>query len=101
MNIYTDFIGALRDVLKAKKFSDITINLFGELSYLCLWDCSIHIIAYLAFSLATLAENSRLNKSQGVVKAYMTIMSAYRGEVPCTVTTATVSKNKLQISFRV
>lgn len=41
--------------------------------------------------LATLAENNRLNKSQGVVKAYMTIMSAYRGEVPCTVTTATVS----------
>ena len=40
----------------------------------------------------TLAENSRLNRAQGVVKAYMTIMSAYRGEVPCTVTTATVSR---------
>lgn len=45
------------------------------------------------YSPATLAENSRLNKSQGVVKAYMTIMSAYRGEVPCTVTTATVSNS--------
>ena len=39
----------------------------------------------------TLAENNRLTRAQGVVKAYMTIMSAYRGEVPCTVTTATVS----------
>ena len=29
----------------------------------------------------------------------MTIMSAYRGEVPCTVTTATVSSSKLQIFF--
>lgn len=52
-------------------------------------DCDL-----IEFPLATLAENSRLNKAQGVVKAYMTIMSAYRGEVPCTVTTATVSNYK-------
>ena len=53
----------------------------------------MHVPCLFEFSLATLAENSRLSKAQGVVKAYMTIMSAYRGEVPCTVTTATVSNS--------
>ncbi|XP_064405174.1 ATP synthase subunit O, mitochondrial-like [Halichondria panicea] len=56
---------ALRGVLKEKKYSDLTVNLFGAL-----------------------AENNRLTKTQSVIKAYQTIMSAHRGEVPCTVTTA-------------
>lgn len=37
-----------------------------------------------------LIENSRLSKTSGVIKAYMTIMSACRGEVSCVVTTAKV-----------
>uniref|UniRef100_A0A096NEI4 ATP synthase peripheral stalk subunit OSCP, mitochondrial n=1 Tax=Papio anubis TaxID=9555 RepID=A0A096NEI4_PAPAN len=46
------------------------------------------------FSLVTtnwinvLAENGRLSNTQGVVSAFFTMMSVHRGEVPCTVTTA-------------
>ncbi|XP_003462266.1 ATP synthase subunit O, mitochondrial [Cavia porcellus] len=35
-----------------------------------------------------LAENGRLENTQGVISAFSTIMSVHRGEVPCTVTTA-------------
>jgi len=38
----------------------------------------------------TLAGNNRLTRTLGVIRAYATIMSAHRGEVPCTVTTAKV-----------
>lgn len=38
-----------------------------------------------------LAENGRLSNTPGVVSAFSTIMSVHRGEVPCTVTTASVS----------
>ena len=54
--------------------------------------CRLAVSFGMFFVSGTLAENSRLTRAQGVVKAYMTIMSAYRGEVPCTVTTATVSR---------
>ncbi|XP_041379187.1 ATP synthase subunit O, mitochondrial-like [Gigantopelta aegis] len=37
---------------------------------------------------SALAENNRLTKVSGVIKAFGTIMSAYRGEVNCVVTTA-------------
>ena len=37
-----------------------------------------------------MAENNRLTRINGVVKAYNTIMNASRGEVSCTVTTAKV-----------
>ena len=79
-------------MLKAKKYSDLTVNLFGMRSQ----SLTISLLAGNAFSFlsscsGTLAENNRLSRAQGVVKAYFTIMSAFRGEVPCTVTTATVS----------
>jgi len=38
-----------------------------------------------------LAANNRLTRTSGVIRAYTTIMSAHRGEVPCTVTTAKVA----------
>lgn len=41
-------------------------------------------------SLGALVENNRLRRTLGVVKAYKTLMGAYRGEVICTVTTAKV-----------
>ncbi|XP_006862665.1 PREDICTED: ATP synthase subunit O, mitochondrial [Chrysochloris asiatica] len=40
-----------------------------------------------------LAENGRLNNTPGVISAFSTIMSVHRGEVPCTVTTATPLDN--------
>uniref|UniRef100_A0A2K6UHV0 Oligomycin sensitivity conferral protein n=1 Tax=Saimiri boliviensis boliviensis TaxID=39432 RepID=A0A2K6UHV0_SAIBB len=52
------------------------------------------IIAKEMFSLLTtnlinlLAENGRLSNTQRVVSAFSTTMSVHRGEVPCTVTTA-------------
>jgi len=51
--------------LKKKNYSNITVNLFGAL-----------------------AENGRLNRLNSVVGAFEKIMSAHRGEVQCTVTTA-------------
>ncbi len=82
------FLVALNDVLKAKKYSEITVNLFGKTpsqplvgwTILFLYDCSSDI----------LIENNRLNRASGVIKAYQTIMSSCRGEVPCVVTTAKV-----------
>merc|ERR1711893_201223 len=56
---------AIDAVLKKQKADPLTINLFGAL-----------------------AENGRLNKLNSVVKSFGTIMSAHRGEVICTVTTA-------------
>ncbi|XP_064617528.1 ATP synthase subunit O, mitochondrial-like [Liolophura sinensis] len=55
----------LGDVLTKQKMSSLLINL-------CV----------------TMAENGRLNKLQGVLGAYQKMMSAHRGEVTCTVTTA-------------
>jgi F-type H+-transporting ATPase subunit O len=58
-----------RDALVAaftkKSYSNITVNLF-----------------------ASLADNGRLNKMNGVFGAFNKLMSAHRGEVLCTVTTA-------------
>jgi len=42
-------------------------------------------------SLGALADNGRLQKMNGVISAFSTLMSAHRGEVVCTVTTAKVS----------
>ena len=44
-----------------------------------------------------MAENNRLTKAPSVIKAYGTIMSAYRGEVSCTVTSAKVCAFVLSI----
>ena len=51
----------------------------------------------LTFVLDILADNRRLNKVNGIIKAFNTIMSAHRGEVNCTVTSAKVLKTKLVI----
>lgn len=37
-----------------------------------------------------LAENGRLNRLDAIINAFKSIMSAYRGEVPCQVTSAKV-----------
>ena len=42
-----------------------------------------------------LAENGRLRYTPDIVSAFGKIMSAYRGEVLCTVTTAQVSSEPL------
>ena len=51
----------------------------------------------LTFVLDTLADNRRLNKVNGIIKAFNIIMSAHRGEVNCTVTSAKVLNTKLFI----
>ncbi|XP_041351516.1 ATP synthase subunit O, mitochondrial-like [Gigantopelta aegis] len=56
---------ALEMVLKKLKYSTLTANLFGILT-----------------------ENGRINKIDGVISAFNKIMSAHRGEVMCTITTA-------------
>ena len=44
-----------------------------------------------------LAENGRLKNLRGVLKSYARLMSAYRGEVLCTVTTAKVCRVSVTI----
>ncbi|XP_072472971.1 ATP synthase subunit O, mitochondrial [Notamacropus eugenii] len=56
---------ALNDVIAKEKFSPITTNL-----------------------MKLLAENGRLNNTPGVISAFSTMMSVHRGEVQCSVTTA-------------
>ncbi|XP_032272666.1 ATP synthase subunit O, mitochondrial-like [Phoca vitulina] len=56
----------LNDVSTKERFSPITSNLIN-----------------------LLAENGRLDNTPGVISAFSTMMSVPRGEVPCTVTTAT------------
>ncbi|KAF7472666.1 ATP synthase subunit O mitochondrial [Marmota monax] len=56
---------SLNDMTPKERFSPITSNLIN-----------------------LLAENGRLNNARGIVSAFSTIMSVHRGEVPCTVTTA-------------
>lgn len=53
------------DVLKAQNMSDLTVNF-----------------------MSVVAEENRLKRSTGIIKAFNTIMRAVRGEVDCTVTTA-------------
>nr|AOE23897.1 mitochondria ATP synthase subunit O-like protein [Apostichopus japonicus] len=57
--------GVVSDYLKGQKMSPLTVNFFG-----------------------VLAENNRLSKLDEVFSAWSKIMSAHRGEVVCTVTTA-------------
>ncbi|XP_053421680.1 ATP synthase subunit O, mitochondrial [Nycticebus coucang] len=58
-------VKSLNDITAKERFSPLTSNLM-----------------YL------LAENGRLSNTQGVISAFSTMMSVHRGEVPCTVTTA-------------
>ena len=54
---------------------------------------------FCAHDTAALAENGRLNKVSGVLGAFAKIMSAHRGEVMCSVTTAKVSLTYLITNF--
>ncbi|XP_017381667.1 ATP synthase subunit O, mitochondrial isoform X1 [Cebus imitator] len=58
-------VKSLSDIIAKERFSPLTANLIN-----------------------LLAENGRLSNTQGVVSAFSTMMSVHRGEVPCTVTTA-------------
>merc|ERR1712013_778786 len=53
------------DVLKASNFSDLTVNF-----------------------MSVVAEENRLRRSSGIIKAFNTIMRARRGEVDCKITSA-------------
>jgi F-type H+-transporting ATPase subunit O len=55
----------LSKILQGQKYTSLTVNTF-----------------------AALAENGRLNKVNGVLSSFSKIMSAHRGEVMCTVTSA-------------
>lgn len=57
----------IEDVMKKQNYSNVTVNLFSALG-----------------------ENNRFNRIDGVVKTFNRIMSAYRGEVLCTVISAKV-----------
>ncbi|XP_007519804.1 ATP synthase subunit O, mitochondrial [Erinaceus europaeus] len=56
---------SLSDLTAKERFSPLTANLIN-----------------------LLAENGRLNNTPSIVSAFSTMMSVHRGEVPCTVTTA-------------
>ncbi|KAK7812579.1 hypothetical protein U0070_021559 [Myodes glareolus] len=58
-------VKSLANITAKEKFSPLTANLMN-----------------------LLAENGRLGNTQAVISAFSTIMSVHRGEVPCTVTTA-------------
>ncbi|KAM5280928.1 ATP synthase peripheral stalk subunit OSCP, mitochondrial [Ctenodactylus gundi] len=58
-------VKSLNDISAKERFSPLTSNLIN-----------------------LLAENGRLSNTQGIISAFSTIMSVHRGEVPCTVTTA-------------
>ncbi|XP_076975013.1 ATP synthase peripheral stalk subunit OSCP, mitochondrial [Tamandua tetradactyla] len=58
-------VKSLNDITAKERFSPLTSNLIN-----------------------LLAENGRLNNTPAVISAFSTIMSVHRGEVPCTVTTA-------------
>ncbi|KAI5182229.1 ATP synthase subunit O, mitochondrial [Manis pentadactyla] len=58
-------VKSLNDMTAKEKFSPLTSNLIN-----------------------LLAENGRLTNTPGVISAFSTMMSVHRGEVPCTVTTA-------------
>uniref|UniRef100_A0A8C3NZ60 ATP synthase peripheral stalk subunit OSCP, mitochondrial n=1 Tax=Cyanoderma ruficeps TaxID=181631 RepID=A0A8C3NZ60_9PASS len=66
---------AVNDALAREKMSPITVNLMN-----------------------LLAENGRLRYTPGIVSAFGKIMSAFRGEVVCTVTTAQVVGEKTNLS---
>ncbi|KAI2596029.1 hypothetical protein G5576_103684, partial [Homo sapiens] len=61
-------VKSLNDITAKERFSPLTTNLIN-----------------------LLAENGRLSNTQGVVSAFSTMMSVHRGEVPCTVTSASTS----------
>lgn len=69
-------VKSLNDITKREKFSPLTANLMN-----------------------LLAENGRLGNTQGIISAFSTIMSVHRGEVPCTVTTASVSSRLLLLHW--
>jgi F-type H+-transporting ATPase subunit O len=48
------------------------------------------MLVYIFLYKAILAENGRLNKLESVLDSFQKIMSAHRGEVTCSVTTAKV-----------
>lgn len=58
-------VKSLSDMTAKEKFSPLTSNLIN-----------------------LLAENGRLTNTPAVISAFSTMMSVHRGEVPCTVTTA-------------
>ncbi|XP_049641775.1 ATP synthase subunit O, mitochondrial [Suncus etruscus] len=58
-------VKSIGDMTAREKFSPLTTNLIN-----------------------LLAENGRLNNTHGIISAFSTMMSVHRGEVPCTVTTA-------------
>lgn len=52
-------------------------------------------ISFLVMFTGMMAENGRLDKLDGVINSFKTIMAAYRGEVTCQVTSAKVNISDL------
>ena len=60
------------------------------------------MLVYIFLYKAILAENGRFNKLESVLDSFQKIMSAHRGEVTCSVTTAKVrtsTVNSLKIEW--
>ncbi len=101
--------GGIASVLKKSSASNITVNMFGKCNSRVQQNpnslsLSRHIqdSPFLNFTLwfaETLADNRRLSKVNGIIKAFGTIMSAHRGEVQCTVTTAKVGSSVHALDF--
>lgn len=63
-------------------------NILKKLFFFCQLDDLFILIT------GALSENGRIQKLSGVITAFEKIMSAHRGEVFCTVTTAKVNLNE-------
>ena len=79
---------ALDSVAKKLKLSECTANLLGKILYFSLLGNTSTYLIF--FTLVLMAENGRLKKLDTVIGHYKTMMAAFRGEVPCQVTSAKV-----------
>ena len=79
---------ALDSVAKKLKLSECTANLLGKILYFSLLGNTSTYLHF--FTLVLMAENGRLKKLDTVIGHYKTMMAAFRGEVPCQVTSAKV-----------
>lgn len=57
-----------------------------------------YVIVQFCYILGLMAENGRLPKVRGILGAFNNLMSAHRGEILCTVTTAQVFRMLLLMS---
>jgi len=78
---------AFQTIVKKLNYTELTQNLFGILYSLFLWNSWKRMICS---STAVIADQTRFNKFDSVLKTYMKLMSAHRGEINCEIVTAQV-----------